>query len=245
MFVYILYKELICIYIMSNIFKNFGELYNNESDEEFITVESRKNKKSKEEVIVEEKTEAIVDNENSEHYVLNKAELERFGFFKKFNSEYNLWYHHELNNWRVEGYRKIFHIKNIKEFWDLHNNIDCIGGITNQHFFLMKDNVLPIWEDTANRNGGSWSIKLNDISSALNVWLKLAMLMAGETIVKDEKHRVSKLVVGLSINLRNQNTCIIKIWNRDATYCSINLLNDDIIKEFGYNIIYKKNNVEY
>jgi hypothetical protein len=230
---------------MSNIFKNFGELYNNESDEEFITVESRKNKKSKEEVIVEEKTEAIVDNENSEHYVLNKAELERFGFFKKFNSEYNLWYHHELNNWRVEGYRKIFHIKNIKEFWDLHNNIDCIGGITNQHFFLMKDNVLPIWEDTANRNGGSWSIKLNDISSALNVWLKLAMLMAGETIVKDEKHRVSKLVVGLSINLRNQNTCIIKIWNRDATYCSINLLNDDIIKEFGYNIIYKKNNVEY
>ena len=230
---------------MSNIFKNFGELYNNESDEEFITVESRRNKKSKEEVIVEEKTETIVENENSEHYVLNKAELERFGFFKKFNSEYNLWYHHELNNWRVEGYRKIFHIKNVKEFWDLHNNIDCIGGITNQHFFLMKDNVLPIWEDTANRNGGSWSIKLNDISSALNVWLKLAMLMVGETIVKDEKHRVSKLVVGLSINLRNQNTCIIKIWNRDATYCSINLLNDDIIKEFGYNIIYKKNNVEY
>jgi len=26
---------------------------------------------------------------------------------------------------------------------------------------------------------------------------------------------------------------------------SIKLLNDDIIKEFGYNIIYKKNMVEY
>lgn len=238
---------------MSNIFKNFGELYNNESDEEFITVESKRNKKAKEAVIQELRTEDIegttdsklVDNEDSEYYVLNKGELEKLGFFKKFNSEYNLWYHHELNNWRVEGYRKIFHVKNIKDFWDLHNNIDCIGGITNQHFFLMKDNVLPIWEDTANRNGGSWSIKLNDISSALNVWLKLAMLMVGETIVKDEKHRVSKLVVGLSINLRNQNTCIIKIWNRDASYSSINLLNDDIIKEFGYNIIYKKNNVEY
>jgi len=236
---------------MSNIFKNFGEIFNNESDEEFITVENKRNKKVKEAVVQElsvedtEEKSKQVDNEDSEYYVLNKGELEKLGFFKKFNSEYNLWYHHELNNWRVEGYRKIFHIKNVKDFWDLHNNIDCIGGITNQHFFLMKDNVLPIWEDTANRNGGSWSIKLNDISNALNVWLKLAMLMVGETIVKDEKHRVSKLVVGLSINLRNQNTCIIKIWNRDATYSSINLLNDDIIKEFGYNIIYKKNNVEY
>ena len=230
---------------MSNIFKNFGELYNNESDEEFITVSNKKGKKVKEEIVEDVRVDDLVEKEESEYYVLNKAELEKLGFFKKFNSEYNLWYHHELNNWKVEGYRKIFHIKNIKDFWDLHNNIDCIGGITNQHFFLMKDNVLPIWEDTANRNGGSWSIKLNDISNALNVWLKLSMLMAGEMIVKDEKHRVSKLVVGLSINLRNQNTCIIKIWNRDANYSSINLLNDDIIKEFGYNIIYKKNIVEY
>ena len=70
-------------------------------------------------------------------------------------------------------------------------------------------------------------------------------MMMGETIVKDEKHRLSKLVVGLSINLRNQNTCIIKIWNRDASLQSIKLLNDEINKEFGYNIIYKKNIVEY
>jgi hypothetical protein len=71
------------------------------------------------------------------------------------------------------------------------------------------------------------------------------MLMIGENIIKDEKLKQSKLVVGLSINMRNQNTCIIKIWNRDCNYNSIKLLNDDIIKEFGYNIIYKKNIVEY
>jgi hypothetical protein len=185
------------------------------------------------------------EGENNECYVLNKGDLEKLGYFKKFNSEWNLWYHHELNNWRIDGYRKIFHLKNIKDFWDLHNNIDCLGGVTNQHFFLMRDNILPIWEDTANRNGGSWSIKLNDISNVFNIWLKLATMMMGETIVKDEKHRLSKLVVGLSINLRNQNTCIIKIWNRDASLQSIKLLNDEINKEFGYNIIYKKNIVEY
>lgn len=226
-----------------NIFK---ELFTDSEEENdgFIEVKSKKTQSVKEEV-QEIKVEKVENSENSEYYVLNKNELEKLGFFKKFNSEWNLWYHHELNNWRIDGYRKIFHVKNIKDFWDLHNNIDCLGGITNQHFFLMRDNVLPIWEDSANRNGGSWSIKLNDISNVYNIWLKIVMLMVGENLIKDEKLRSSKLVVGLSINLRNQNTCIIKIWNRDSSQSSIKLLNDDIIKEFGYNIIYKKNLVEY
>lgn len=225
----------------------FKDLYETDSGEEFIEVSRNKGTKKvvegNEEVGQEVGQE--VGEEEKECYVLNKNDLEKLGYYKKFNSEWNLWYHHELNNWRIDGYRKIIHLKNIKDFWDLHNNIDCIGGITNQHFFLMRDNVLPIWEDAANRNGGSWSIKLNDLSNVFNIWLKLAMLMIGENIVKDERHRVSKLVVGLSLNLRNQNTCIIKIWNRDATQNSIKLLHDDITKDFGYNIIYKKNMVEY
>jgi hypothetical protein len=226
----------------------FRGLYNESDDDNdgFIQVKTKKNQPKVNDD--SEKSEQSEHSENSECYVLNKNELERLGYFKKFNSEWNLWYHHELNNWRVDGYRKIFHIKNIKDFWDLHNNIDCLGGITNQQFFLMRDNVLPIWEDSANRNGGSWSIKLNDISNVFNIWVKLAMLMVGENLIKDEKNTLNtlnKLVVGLSINLRNQNTCIIKIWNRDASMNSIKLLNDDIIKEFGYNIIYKKNMVEY
>ena len=220
----------------------FRGLYNESDDDNdgFIEVKTKKNQPK-----INDDSEKSEQSENSECYVLNKNELERLGYFKKFNSEWNLWYHHELNNWRVDGYRKVFHVKNIKEFWDLHNNIDCLGGITNQHFFFMRDNILPIWEDTANRNGGSWSIKLNDISNVFNVWLKIIMLMVGENIIKDEKLKQNKLVVGLSINMRNQNTCIIKIWNRDSNYNSIKLLNDDIIKEFGYNIIYKKNIVEY
>jgi hypothetical protein len=229
----------------------FKDLYTSDSDDDFIEVSRNKGntkKNNNESDIKQEEikeVEKIETEEKAEYYVLNKLELEKLGYYKKFNSEWNLWYHHELNNWRVDGYRKIFHVKNIKEFWDLHNNIDCLGGITNQHFFLMRDNILPIWEDSANRNGGSWSIKLNDISNVFNIWLKLSILMMGENIVKDERHRISKLVVGLSLNLRNQNTCIIKIWNRDASLNSIKLLHDDITKEFGYNIIYKKNMVEY
>ena len=209
-----------------NLFRGLSIDSDEENNDGFIEVKSKKSSSKKEEIKEIKKEES----EESEYYVLNKGELEKLGYFKKFNSEWNLWYHHELNNWRVDGYRKVFHVKNIKEFWDLHNNIDCLGGITNQHFFFMRDNILPIWEDTANRNGGSWSIKLNDISNVFNVWLKIIMLMVGENIIKDEKLKQNKLVVGLSINMRNQNTCIIKIWNRDSNYNSIKLLNDDIIR---------------
>jgi len=234
----------------SNIFKGLEET---DSEEEFITVTNkRSNKATKNKNNLSEDEEELSKDEDensttpkSECYVLNKIELEKLGYFKKFTSEWNFWYHHELNNWRIDGYRKKFHLKNIKDYWDLHNNIDCVGGITNQHFFLMRDNIHPIWEDSSNRNGGSWSIKLNDISNVYNIWLKLSMLMLGETILKDEAARQSKQVVGLSINLRNSNICIIKIWNKDSSMNSIKLLNDEIIKDFGYNIIYKKNLVEY
>jgi hypothetical protein len=237
-----------------NIFKDFRDFQETDSEEEFIQVtkNGKPVKVSKKDTDTESSEEnendsESVDSKNSkkECYVLNKIELEKLGYFKKFYTDWNLWYHHELNNWRIDGYRKIFHVKNIKDYWDLHNNIDCLGGITNQHFFLMRDNILPIWEDSFNRNGGSWSIKLNDISNVYNIWLKLSIMMLGETILKDEAARQSKLVVGLSINLRNSNICIIKIWNKDSNMNSIKLLNDDIIKEFGYNIIYKKNIVEY
>jgi translation initiation factor 4E len=232
----------------------FKELQESDSEDEFIEVTNKRVNKTakKEQQISSEETDSNDSNDSNEssnsdsqYYVLNKVELEKLGYFKKFNSDWNLWYHHELNNWRIDGYRKIFHVKNIKDYWDLHNNIDCLGGITNQHFFLMRSNILPIWEDSSNRNGGSWSIKLNDISNVYNIWLKLSLMMVGETILKDDAALESKLVVGLSINLRNSNICIIKIWNNDSNMSSIKLLNDDIIKEFGYNIIYKKNIVEY
>ncbi len=162
-----------------------------------------------------------------------------------FYTPWHLWYHHELDNWKTSGYRKIFTINNIKDFWDLHSNIEYIGGINNQNFFLMRDGVDPIWEDPHNRDGGCWSIKLTETHRNFNIWLKIAIHMLGETMFKDSSLDDKKIITGLSINLRNTTTTIIKIWNSSTKYSSIKLLNDNITNEFGYNIIYKKNKAEY
>jgi hypothetical protein len=162
-----------------------------------------------------------------------------------FNTPWHLWYHHELNNWNTSGYRKIFTIKSISDFWDLHHNIEYIGGINNQNFYLMRDGVDPTWEDDRNKNGGSWSIKLTDTVRNFNIWIKLAMYMVGDNMFKDSKLDEQKIITGLSINLRNSNTTLIKIWNSDVKYSSITLLQDDITQDFKYNIVYKKHKPEY
>jgi len=173
--------------------------------------------------------------------IQNQEELENIkvidlGEKYQFNTSWDIWYHHSLNDWSIGGYRKIFSINNIKSFWDFHNNIDCIGGITNLHFFLMRKDITPIYEDTKNRNGGVWSM-LVPISKSYEVWEEIAALMCGETLIKD-----MSIITGLSINLKN-NVSVIKIWNNDRTKNDSNIL-PAFLKPYG-NIIYRKHQLDF
>ena len=156
-----------------------------------------------------------------------------------FDSQWNLWYHKNKKSWKINDYKMIYEIKNIQDYWDLHNNFDLLNGINSQHFFLMKKNVLPLWEDSNNKNGGCWSIKTT-VNKSFKLWINLSSYIVGNTLVKDEN-----LINGLSICTKNNNICVIKIWNNDKNKKSINLLPKEILKEFGYNIIYKNHIPEY
>ncbi len=154
----------------------------------------------------------------------------------QFNTGWTVWYHHSLNDWSVNGYRKIFNVNNIKNFWDFHNNINCIGGINNLHFFLMRKDITPIYEDTKNRNGGVWSM-LVPVFKAQEVWEEIAAAMCGEYLVKD-----MSMITGLSINLKN-NVSVIKIWNNDRTKNDASIL-PEFLKQYG-NIIYRKHQLDF
>ena len=153
----------------------------------------------------------------------------------QFHSNWNIWYHHSLNDWSVNGYKNIFSIKSIEQFWNFNNNIDCLGGINNLHFFLMRDNITPIWEDINNRNGGSWSV-LVPIEEAYTIWEQLTVDIVGETLINKPL-----LITGLSINQKN-NISIIKIWNNDKNIKDLNLL-PSYIHKYG-NAIYRPHKVK-
>ena len=44
--------------------------------------------------------------------------------------------------------------------------------------------------------------------------------------------------LGLSITLKKNNTCVVKIWNDDSNKNSIKHINKNILKKWGTDIIY-------
>lgn len=157
----------------------------------------------------------------------------------KLPYKYILWYHdiHD-NNWGIESYHKMCEITNASEFWKLFNNFEKIG-FYNRQFFLMKDNIQPIWEHESNRHGGVFSFKI-DTPSSYKVWEDLNMTMVCDKLSSDCSD-----INGLSINPKN-NWAIIKIWNRDSNKDFENILANDVKSKYSYlSMKYKANSPEY
>jgi hypothetical protein len=148
-----------------------------------------------------------------------------------FLDEWNVWYHHIKDIWSIDGYKKIYTITNPLTFWQLYNNWELLGGVTAKHFFLMKNNTQPIWEDPLNIKGGCWSFKVID-SMADELWEDLSVLAITNELLNDTN------IMGLSIALKKNNTCVVKIWNDDSMKNSIKYINKNILKKWGTDIIY-------
>ena len=148
-----------------------------------------------------------------------------------FDNIWYVWYHHTKDNWTVDGYKKIFKIDNGIDFWKLYNNWESLGGITSRHFFLMKNDIKPVWEDPINMKGGCWSFKIVD-SMAAELWEDLSVLIVSNELVQNTE------ALGLSITLKKNNTCVVKIWNDDSNKNSIKHINKSILKKWGTDIIY-------
>jgi hypothetical protein len=160
-------------------------------------------------------------------------------------NKWNIWLHNQKDNWKIDGYKKIFTIDSINDYWLFNNNIYMISGIkdslNNLQIYMMKNDIKPIWEDTYNRNGGCWSIKINNID-AYDVWVNLGIYMIGETLLNEN---INQSINGLSFSQKNNTSSIIKIWLSNSKNVSFDCLHKKIIDAFGYNIIFKSHLTEY
>jgi hypothetical protein len=150
----------------------------------------------------------------------------------KLNNKWTLWYHHEKDNWKLSGYKKIYDIITVGDFWRLYNNWQKIKGINSKHYFLMKNDITPLWEDNENINGGCWSFKVHE-DQAEKLWTELSIYLVCQVIINNSDDSI-----GLSICLKKNNNSVIKIWNKDSKNNSLNIINKDIIKNWGTDIIY-------
>ena len=145
-----------------------------------------------------------------------------------------IWFHDpKEQDWSLSSYKKLWTIETIEDFWILHKVLDE-KKVQEGMFFLMKENIDPIWENEQNINGGCWSYKISkrDIYPS---WLELAMALTNEKILKDENNND---INGISISPRKSFN-ILKIWNKNVDTSSNELLSKKIPKLFVSQCIYK------
>lgn len=148
----------------------------------------------------------------------------------KLENNWTLWYHDpDDKKWSIESYKKVGYITTLEEFLTYY---DSIHSFISGMFFLMKNDIPPIWEDSMNINGGILTYKLlKNVSD--KIWYELSMMLIGGSLSKDYSN-----INGISISPKINN-CIIKIWIKDSSKMkSINFNQEtELIK--NYQPIYK------
>jgi hypothetical protein len=143
---------------------------------------------------------------------------------ENFNLKYKwvLWFHKvNNNNWSLESYSKIFEITT---YYDILFIIKEIENITSGMFFLMKDGILPVFEDKNNINGGYWSLRITKKDS-FEYWEKIIYYLCVDTLTIDKKY--DEYINGFSVSPKINN-CIFKIWNSSYDLIKTDYLRKDL-----------------
>lgn len=157
------------------------------------------------------------------------------------NSYWTLWYHSPENKkWDISSYQLLYKFNTLDNFWQLYNNFTP-PQIQYGMFFLMKDDIKPIWEDVNNISGGSWSFKISK-KDTFSAWIELSISAIGETLSKDCEFLTN--INGITISPK-KNFSILKIWNKDKKLNDTSFLTLDIaniiLEESLYNAHSDKN----
>jgi translation initiation factor 4E len=127
-------------------------------------------------------------------------------------NRWTLWFHKvNDNNWKIESYSKVFEITTYYELLFIKKELE---NITSGMFFLMKNDIVPIFEDENNVNGGYWSLRITK-KEANDYWEKMLYYICidGLTLSPEYEDKIN----GISISPKINN-CIFKIWNSDYNF---------------------------
>lgn len=158
---------------------------------------------------------AIIEKELFEH-----DENVNYGDDLYLPSQWDIYCHKKsISDWTKDSYSHIYQVDSIGTFCRFFNNFNNLDKLTYD-FFIMKDKILPIWEDNANRNGGICSILLNSIFDkqtktdvGSEMMLSICLLLMNGSLLQDNNK-----INGISYSLRARNTVLIKIWYNNCKF---------------------------
>lgn len=127
----------------------------------------------------------------------------------QLTNKYTVWFHDANDtNFDMEAFHNITTFTNVNDYLIvnqlLKNNYKML---LNGMFFIMKNDIKPIWYDEANKEGGCISWKIEKYNS-IKYWENLLLLFITDNLPKElNKYGVN----GISINPK-KNCNIIKVW---------------------------------
>jgi len=137
-----------------------------------------------------------------------------------FNNLWTLYFHDPYDDeWVSSSYKIQTHIS-LPEDW-IQINLSYSELWAKGMFFLMREDIQPLWEDPANKNGGCFSYKVNK-PDVPKYWLELGAKLMTDNITDNIEN-----VCGISV-IPKRNYCIFRIWISDNKFNNIQLYNIDI-----------------
>ena len=134
----------------------------------------------------------------------------------EFETGFVLWYHSVTEkSWEADSYVNLCQdlhgnkIKNVKQLWGMYKVLH--NTFTAGMFFLMREGIMPMWEDPGNEKGGYWSFKVPKKNSN-DVWKNITAGFIGNSLTVDSTNM--NYITGISISPKISN-CVMKIWNND------------------------------
>lgn len=128
----------------------------------------------------------------------------------KLNNRFRLFFHDPLSyNWTIQSYITITDISTIDKYWEtttLLNEYLHLGM-----FFLMRENISPLWNETDNNYSFSIKVAKNE---ALWYWNYFNSHLLSENFLNSDFKDSWNTINGISISPK-KNFCIIKIWLSD------------------------------
>ena len=158
---------------------------------------------------------------------------------KLLPNHWSLWTHELYDtDWSIDSYKMLCSIHKISDFWRLYNNLNKMK-IKYMHYFLMRGDIKPIWEDEKNRDGGICSLKV-EIENSLELFEYLSVRIVLNKLTDDPMD-----INGISISPKN-NWILIKIWNGNSSNDLSVILQDNVLDKYKkYSIKYRPNKPEY
>ena len=135
----------------------------------------------------------------------------------KINTEWNVWIHSIFDvYWNILSYKYIFNIANLYDYIYFISNLKDIY-LSRNMVFIMRAGIEPIWEDDNNRNGCTFSFKI-DNKHRLKEFDILLKKVISESIHRELENYNN--ITGISIVPKRAFT-IIKIWVRNKNTLEI------------------------